>query len=87
MAYEKGNRSGMRRRGGRSRRKVCVFCGENNNIDYKDVATLRRSTWPARLAGSSSQSHFTIDIGSTSADVFTQSDVQVAHLRYVHTIW
>lgn len=42
MAYEKGNRSGMRRRGGRSRRKVCVFCGENNNIDYKDVATLRR---------------------------------------------
>ena len=44
MAYEKGNRpdSPMKRRGGRRRKKVCVFCGkENNEIDYKDVAKLK----------------------------------------------
>ena len=41
MAFEKGNRpdSPMKRRGGRRRKKVCVFCGkENNEIDYKDTA-------------------------------------------------
>ena len=45
MAFEKGNRpdSPMKRRGGRRRKKVCVFCGkENNEIDYKD--TDRKST-------------------------------------------
>ena len=45
MAYEKGNRpdSPMKRRGGRRRKKVCVFCGENNGvIDYKDVNKLKR---------------------------------------------
>ena len=46
MAYDKGNRpeGGFKRRGGgRRRKKVCVFCGkENNEIDYKDVAKLRK---------------------------------------------
>ena len=44
MAYNRGERpdSPMKRRGGRRRKKVCVFCGkENNEIDYKDVAKLR----------------------------------------------
>ena len=39
MAYNRGERpdSPMKRRGGRRRKKVCVFCGkENNEIDYKD---------------------------------------------------
>ena len=32
-----------RRRGPiRRRKKVCVFCGKEKNIDYKDVATLRK---------------------------------------------
>ena len=38
MAYNRGERpdSPMKRRGGRRRKKVCVFCGkENNEIDYK----------------------------------------------------
>ena len=39
MAYDKGNRpeGGFKRRGGgRRRKKVCVFCGkENNEIDYR----------------------------------------------------
>ena len=45
MAYNRGERpdSPMKRRGGRRRKKVCVFCGkENNEIDYKDVAKLRQ---------------------------------------------
>ena len=44
MAYNRGERpdSPMKRRGGRRRKKVCVFCGkENNEIDYKDVAKLK----------------------------------------------
>ena len=43
MAYNRGERpdSPMKRRGGRRRKKVCVFCGkENNEIDYKDVVDL-----------------------------------------------
>ena len=49
MAYDRGSRpdSSQRRRGGngagRRRKKVCVFCGkDNNDIDYKDVAKLRK---------------------------------------------
>ena len=32
----------MKRGGSRRRKKVCVFCGENNAIDYKDTAKLRK---------------------------------------------
>ncbi len=45
MAYNRGDRgnSPMKRRGGRRRKKVCVFCGEKDCvIDYKDVAKLKR---------------------------------------------
>ena len=45
MAYNKSERpdSPMKRRGGRRRKKVCVFCGENNGvIDYKDAAKLKK---------------------------------------------
>ena len=44
MAYnrERGD-SPMRRRGGRRRRKVCIFCADKNTaIDYKDVNKLKR---------------------------------------------
>ena len=44
MAYNRGERpdSPMKRRGGRRRKKVCVFCGkENNEISYKDVNKLK----------------------------------------------
>ena len=37
MAFNRNDRgdSPMKRRGGRRRKKVCVFCGkENNEIDY-----------------------------------------------------
>ena len=47
MAFNKNDKAdGAKvRRGGavRRRKKVCVFCGkENNEIDYKDVAKLRK---------------------------------------------
>ena len=44
MAFNKTNGdSPMRRRGGRRRKKVCVYCADKNAvIDYKDVNKLKR---------------------------------------------
>ena len=45
MAYKRSDRSDspMKRRCGRRRKKVCVFCGkENNEINYKDTAKLKK---------------------------------------------
>lgn len=44
MAFNKSDKpdSKMKRGGSRRRKKVCVFCGENNTIDYKNTAMLRK---------------------------------------------
>lgn len=45
MAFNKTEKtdSPMRKKGGmRRRRKVCVFCGKDNVIDYKDTAKLKK---------------------------------------------
>ena len=46
MAFNKGDKSDssrVRRGGMHRRKKVCVFCGDKNGeIDYKDVALLRK---------------------------------------------
>ena len=44
MAFNKSDKpdSKMKRGGSRRRKKVCVFCGENNTIDYKNTALLRK---------------------------------------------
>ncbi len=45
MAFAKSDRADApaRRRGGMHRRKkVCVFCGKDNTIDYKDTAKLKK---------------------------------------------
>ena len=44
MAYNKADRGDapMRRRGPHRRKIVCVFCGKDNVIDYKDVNKLKR---------------------------------------------
>ena len=45
MAYNKAERSGdapARRRAPHRRKKVCVFCGKDNVIDYRDVNKLKR---------------------------------------------
>ena len=45
MAFNKTETtdSPMRKKGGmRRRKKVCVFCGKDNVIDYKDTAKLKK---------------------------------------------
>ena len=45
MAFNKTEQtdSPMRKKGGmRRRKKVCVFCGKDNVIDYKDTAKLKK---------------------------------------------
>ncbi len=45
MAFDKANRGDAPRKrpgGMRRRKKVCVFCGKDNTIDYKDTAKLKR---------------------------------------------
>ena len=67
MAYNKAEKSDSpaRRKGGmRRRKKVCVFCGkENNEIDYKDVNKLKRyvsergKILPRRITGNCAKHH------------------------------
>ena len=43
MAHNKSSDgSSMKRRPMRRRKKVCVFCGKDNVIDYKDTNKLKR---------------------------------------------
>jgi small subunit ribosomal protein S18 len=45
MAYDKERRpeGGFKKRGlGRRRKKVCVFCGKDSSIDYKDTVKLKK---------------------------------------------
>ena len=45
MAFNKTEKtdSPMRKKGGmRRRKKVCVFCGKDNVIDYKDTAKMKK---------------------------------------------
>ena len=45
MAYNRTEKTDapLKRKGGiRRRKKVCVFCGKDNVIDYKDTAKLKR---------------------------------------------
>ena len=45
MAFNKTEKTDppMRKKGGmRRRKKVCVFCGKDNVIDYKDTAKLKK---------------------------------------------
>ena len=60
MAFNKAEKSDapMRKKGGiRRRKKVCVFCGKDNVIDYKDTNKLKRyvsergKILPARITG------------------------------------
>lgn len=45
MAFNKaaeGEGASMKRRPMRRRKKVCVFCGKDNVIDFKDINKLKR---------------------------------------------
>ena len=60
MAFNKTEKtdSPMRKKGGmRRRKKVCVFCGKDNVIEYKDTAKLKKyvsergKSLPRRITG------------------------------------
>ena len=59
MAFDNNDRDDapVRKRAPRRRRKVCVFCGKDNTIDYKDVNMLKRYVYergkilPRRVTG------------------------------------
>jgi len=60
MAFNRGEKTDApaKRRGGlRRRKKVCVFCGKDNVIDYKDTNKLKRyvsergKILPRRISG------------------------------------
>ena len=60
MAFDREKRSDspMKRRGGRRRKKVCVYCADKNAvIDYKDVNKFKRyisergNILPSRITG------------------------------------
>ena len=64
MAFNKTEKtdSPMRKKGGmRRRKKVCVFCGKDNVIDYKDTAKLKKyvsergKILPRRITGTSAK--------------------------------
>lgn len=38
----RGDREGFKKRTIRRRKKVCVFCGKENEISYKDVSKLKK---------------------------------------------
>ena len=42
MAFNKTGDGQQRRRPMHRRKKVCVFCGKDNVIDYKDTAQLKK---------------------------------------------
>ena len=86
MAFEKGNRpdSPMKRRGGRRRKKVCVFCGkENNEIDYKDTAKLKKyvsergKILPRRITGNCAKHQRALTVAIKRAR-------HIALMPYVH---
>ena len=72
MAYNKSadkSESSARRKGGmRRRKKVCVFCGKDNVIDYKDVAKLKRyvsergKILPRRITGNCARHQRTLTV-------------------------
>ena len=89
MAFNRGERpdSPMKRRGGRRRKKVCVFCGkENNEIDYKDVAKLRKyvsergKILPRRITGNCAKHQRALTVAIKSTEIFMAATLMPAIL-------
>ena len=71
MAFNKTEKtdSPMRKKGGmRRRKKVCVFCGKDNVIDYKDTAKLKKyvsergKILPRRITGTCAKHQRTLTV-------------------------
>ena len=91
MAFEKGSRpeGGFKRRGpARRRKKVCVFCGkENNEIDYKDVAKLKKyisergKILPRRITGNCAKHQRALTV-----EIKRARPVSYTHLQRLRTL-
>ena len=71
MAFNRGEKTDApaKRRGGlRRRKKVCVFCGKDNVIDYKDTNKLKRyvsergKILPRRITGNCARHQRTLTV-------------------------
>ena len=76
MAFNKTEKtdSPMRKKGGmRRRKKVCVFCGKDNVIDYKDTAKLKKyvsergKILPRRITGTCAKHQRALTVAITRA--------------------
>ena len=76
MAFNKTEKtdSPMRKKGGmRRRKKVCVFCGKDNVIDYKDTAKLKKyvsergKILPRRITGTCAKHQRALTVASKRA--------------------
>ena len=78
MAFDKTNKAdgpARKRVGGgmRRRKKVCVFCGKDNVIDYKDTAKLKRyvsergKILPRRITGNCARHQRALTVAITRA--------------------
>ena len=76
MAFNKTEKtdSPMRKKGGmRRRKKVCVFCGKDNVIDYKDTAKLKKyvsergKILPRRITGTCAKHQRALTVAIKSA--------------------
>ena len=85
MAFNKTEKtdSPMRKKGGmRRRKKVCVFCGKDNVIDYKDTAKLKKyvsergKILPRRITGTCAKHQRALTVAIKRAR-------HVAHMPYV----
>ena len=84
---DKGDRadSPMKRRGGRRRKKVCVFCADNDSaiIDYKDVNKLRKyvsergKILPRRITGNCAKHQRALTVAIKRA----------RHIALINCIW
>ena len=93
MAYEKGSRpeGGFKRRGpARRRKKVCVFCGkENNEIDYKDVAKLKKyvsergKILPRRITGNCAKHQRALTVADQESKTYCVDAVRSGLIREI----
>lgn len=91
MAYNKAEKtdSSMKRRAPRRRKKVCVFCGENNGvIDYKNVAMLKKyvsergKILPRRITGTCAKHQRAMTVAIKRArhiDSFDNNDIYIGN--------
>ena len=84
MAYTERKDAPFRKRGGFHRKKkVCVFCGKDNAIDYKDTAKLRKyvsesgKILPRRITGTCA----TRPLRSREPVIWLLCPIQSAELR------